>query len=138
MQMRIHHCRSEKKNEGTSLATLETPPPNMVARPPKRKTKLMLIHQPWCKLKKGETCPSCIAAKNRHLVIQSRLLFPSILDALSIQHSVLAPRVVPMLHCSGPCHKALLAHRALRVSHETPRQSPIAMHSVHVRSQRSL
>ena len=85
--------------------------------------KNRLNHQPWCKLKMRDLLVWRCGERSR---------------ALSTLHGVLALRVVPMLHCTGPCHEAFLTDWALSVSNETPGQSPVATRPAHVRAQRSL
>ena len=134
-----HHGRSEKKRTKHTLATLESLPPIPAARPP-RKNNFMLNRQPWRKLKKER--PARLASRRKVAISWSNRACSSgafsTHSPLSTHHGVLTPRVIAMLHCTGPCNEAFLTHWALSVSNETSGQAPVAVHPVHVRTQGSL
>ena len=118
----IHHSRSEKQRNVLRLWSAGHP----TRQDGHRKEKLMQIDHPWCNLKRGDM--PVLRCGERPSPRDPIASAPQEQPPLSIQHSVLAPRVVSMLHCSGPCHRALLVHRALSVSHHTSRRLPCTLY----------
>ena len=123
----IHHCRSEKRRHmlaATKHGCTAT----------EEKNKLMLIHQPWCKLKRRDLpvlrCGEKPPSRDPIVICSSGAFSTDTPFNIACLHLVLFPCCTARARVT----KLFLHTEAPSVSHETPRQSPIPMHSIHVKS----